>query len=398
MVVKQKKRVLTPPYLHASGQYVKKIKGKWYYYGADKEAALAEWNKQQSYIALDIAPQSRNTSPTLAELGNVYADFLRRQQIADALSSRTAAEYTRSIGRLIDIAGPDSRVVDWRPIDFGALKEKLSEPVRVAKDSKRYGGRTVKRRAASTVAIDIRNLRVFLNWCYEQEHIDKPPRYGKEFSPVGRKVARKQRRLAGRKDMSSDDIKAILSKCKPVMKAIVLLGINGAVGNQDIADIRLDNLPKFRKGREAWIDLPRGKTGAPRRFLLWPETVEAIKNYLLFRPSPAGSENRDRLFVTKNGLAWVRQEGLLRTDSIGNEFTKVRKAAGVKRGAFYDLRRTFRTVADPIKDEDAIDLIMGHVEDADDMGEVYNQGIEDARLRAVCNHVHAWLFGAEVAK
>jgi integrase len=391
------KRKLAPPYLHASGQYVKKLKGRWYYYGTDKEEALAKWRKQQSYIALDIAPQSRNASPTLAELGNVYADFLRRQVASSELSDRTAAEYTRSIGRLVAIAGPDCRVEDWRPIDFGAIKEKLAEPVRVADDSRRYGGRVVKRRANTTVAIDIRNLRVFLNWCYAQKHIEKEPEYGKEFSTVSRKLARKQRRLAGRKDLSNDDVKAILSRCKPVMKAIVLLGINGAVGNQDIADIRLDNLPTFRKGKEAWIDLPRGKTGAPRRFLLWPETVEAIKNYLLFRPAPAGSKNRDRLFVTKYGLAWVRQEGLQRTDSIGNEFTKVRKAAGVKRGAFYDLRRTFRTVADPVKDQDAVDFIMGHVEEADDMGAVYNQGIDDDRLRAVCNHVRNWLFD-EVTK
>jgi integrase len=86
------------------------------------------------------------------------------------------------------------------------------------------------------------------------------------------------------------------------------------------------------------------------------------------------------LFLTKNGLAWVRQDDELRTDSIGNEFSKARKAAKVKRGSFYDLRRTFRTIAASTQDREAIDLVMGHVELPDDMGAVYTQWIADDRL------------------
>lgn len=390
------KRQPSPPFLHSSGQYAKKIGSQWFYYGKDKEAAVAAWEKQLSYIASDIAPPPRGLSPSLVELGNVYADHLRRQVENDELSDRTASEYKRSIHRLVSIAGAECQVAALRPIDFGAIKERLADPVRAGAESKRYGGRAVKRRAISTVAIDVRNLRVFLNWCYKQEHIEHPPKFGDEFSPVSRKALRRKRAADGPKDIAAESIRAILDKCKPPMRAIVLLGINGAVGNQDIADMKLSDLPKFRAGKESWIDLPRGKTGAPRRFLLWPETVEAIKRYLVFRPRPAGSANRDRLFLTKNGLAWVRQDDDLRTDSIGTEFAKVRKAAGVKRGTFYDLRRTFRTRAASTQDREAIDFVMGHIELPDDMGAVYTQWIADDRLRKVCEHVRQWLYGTEV--
>lgn len=391
----QAKRKLAPPYLHASGQYVKKIKGKWFYYGTDKDAALEAWRKQQSYIALDVAPPSRNASPSLAELGNVYADYLRRAVEAEELSDRTAAEYKKSIARLVTIAGADCVIANLRPIDFGAIKEGLAKPVKVAADSTRFGGRKVKRRANTTVAIDIRNLRVFFNWCYKQEHIKAPLRYGDEFSPVSRKALRRKRAVDGPKDLSSKEIRAIIAECKPVMKAIILLGINGAMGNQDIADMKLSELPKL-KG-EVWLDLPRGKTGAPRRFHLWPETVQALKDYILFRPSPAGNENRDRLFITKNGLAWVRQDEHLRCDSIGTQFAKARKAARVERAAFYDLRRTFRTRAAATRDREAVDYIMGHIPNADDMGAVYNQWIDNDRLKRVTDHVRNWLFD-EVTK
>jgi integrase len=181
------------------------------------------------------------------------------------------------------------------------------------------------------------------------------------------------------------------------MKAITLLGINAALGNQDIADIKLSDIGKLKSSGENWIDLPRGKTGAPRRFVLWPETTQAIKNYLVYRPRPAGSDNRERLFLTRNGLSWVRQDGELRTDSIGTEFAKAKTAAKVKRASFYDLRRTFRTIAAQSRDKEACDFVMGHCEDPNDMGAVYTQWIDDDRVRAVVNHVRQWLFG-EVAE
>ena len=69
----------------------------------------------------------------------------------------------------------------------------------------------------------------------------------------------------------------------------------------------------------------------------------------------------------------------------------------MKRGSFYDLRRTFRTIAASTRDREAVDHIMGHVEAADDMGAIYTQWISDDRLRAVADYVRQWLF-SEVAK
>jgi integrase len=57
---------------------------------------------------------------------------------------------------------------------------------------------------------------------------------------------------------------------------------------------------------------------------------------------------------------------------------------------FYCLRHTFRTIADAAKDQPATDHIMGH--ETPHMSSVYREGIEDARLRAVAEHVRRWLF------
>src|SRR5262245_6520973 len=46
---------------------------------------------------------------------------------------------------------------------------------------------------------------------------------------------------------------------------------------------------------------------------------------------------------------------------------------------------------DAARDPVAIDLIMGHTDPT--MGGHYRERVEDSRLQAVADHVHAWLFG-----
>jgi len=36
---------------------------------------------------------------------------------------------------------------------------------------------------------------------------------------------------------------------------------------------------------------------------------------------------------------------------------------------------------------------MGHAARANDMSAIYRQGVDDARLQAVVDHVHDWLYG-----
>jgi integrase len=58
--------------------------------------------------------------------------------------------------------------------------------------------------------------------------------------------------------------------------------------------------------------------------------------------------------------------------------------------SFYSLRHTFETIGGAAKDQIAVDAIMGHVTPG--MGTNYRDSVDDGRLRAVTDHVHAWLF------
>ena len=84
-------------------------------------------------------------------------------------------------------------------------------------------------------------------------------------------------------------------------------------------------------------------------------------------------------------------------DPIAKEFTKLLKRLGLHRPGlgFYGLRRALETIGGDTGDQVAVDAIMGHVPAASDMSAVYRQRVSDARLLALTEHVHRWLFGTE---
>ena len=97
------------------------------------------------------------------------------------------------------------------------------------------------------------------------------------------------------------------------------------------------------------------------------------------------------MFITKYGQPWAKETP---DGPISKETAKLLKRLGlnVRKGlGFYTLRHTFRTVADEAKDQPAADFIMGH--ESPHMSSVYPETISTARLKAVSDHVRAWVFG-----
>jgi integrase len=170
---------------------------------------------------------------------------------------------------------------------------------------------------------------------------------------------------------------------------MIMLGINAGFGNGDCGRLPLSIVDLDR----GVIDYPRPKTGIPRRCALWPETVAAIREALAHRPEPKKPELAGLVFVTSRGLSWAKDTN---DCPVAKETAKLLKVLGIngRKGlGFYTLRHTFRTVADESKDQPAVDYIMGH--EVPHMSSVYRERISDARLIAVADHVHEWLFKKE---
>src|SRR5262249_31675965 len=156
-------------------------------------------------------------------------------------------------------------------------------------------------------------------------------------------------------------------------------------GNSDCGNLPLSALDLECK----WVNFPRPKTGIERRCPLWPETVEALWEALARRPQPKTEADVNLVFVTKYGFRWAKD---IPDSPISKEMRKLLKQLGINgQRNFYTLRHTFRTVADEAKDQPAADYIMGH--EVPHMSSVYRETISDARLKAVTDHVRAWLLG-----
>jgi integrase len=363
-----------PLFPHATGRWAKKIRGKLHYFGpwADPDAALTKYLEQKDDPHAGRKPRPDPLGVTVKDVANAFLNAKQALVDAGELSPRTWAMYKEAADAAVAAFGRGRLVTNLGPDDFGALRRRLA---------KRLGPHGLGSR--------IQAVRCLFKYAFDAGLVDRPLRYGPDFKRPSKKTLRLHRAKQGPKLFTAEEIRRMLGAAGMQLKAMLLLAINAGFGNADCG-----NLPLTAVDLDAGIiDFPRPKTGIPRRCPLWPETVQALKDALAVRPEPKEPADAGLVFVTKYGAAWHRDTGALGNRPISLETGKLLKRLGIngRKGlGFYTLRHVFRTVADEAKDQPAADFIMGH--EVPHMSSVYRETISDARLRAVADHVRAWLF------
>jgi site-specific recombinase XerD len=377
---------LTP---HKSGQFCKKIRGKIHYFGtiADPEAALRRYHEHARGLhAGEIDRVDRTGELTIAELANQFLAAKERKRANGDIEAATFVEYHRDCELLVEHFGRNRTVSSVTRRELAHFRDFLGRGVNATTLNNRVG-----------------NARSIFKFAYDQELIDRPVRFGEEFKRPEKRLLRRARAEAGRMHFHASEIRRVLDAAPPVLRAMVLLGINCGLGNTDIG-----NLPASCVDLErGWLDYARVKTGVARRCPLWPETVGAIRRAVddmarHRRPRAAGAKGL--LFVTRMGHPYTREEyhssrngkpHVVLHDAVADAIQKAMKKAGValKGLGFYGLRRSFETIGAETGNQVAVDHIMGHVPATADMGAVYRQHVAESALRQVTDHVHTWLFG-----
>jgi integrase len=163
--------------------------------------------------------------------------------------------------------------------------------------------------------------------------------------------------------------------------------VNCGFKAHDCAKLKLEHLDLSA----AWINFPRPKTGIKRRCPLWAETVLALRAYLVVRPAAREAAAEGLVFVTTRGRAFSYTEA-------GKPARAAMQTVKVHRKGFglATLRHVFETIAGDSRDQVAVNAIMGHADQS--MAATYRERIDDGRLRAVVDVVHAWLFPEGGAK
>jgi integrase len=361
---------------HPAGYWCKKIRGKLHYFGpwSDPDGALNKYLEQKDDLHAGRTPRPDPGALTAKDAANAFLNAKKTLVDAGELSPLTWADYKRVADDLVAHVGKARLVSDLAPEDFSGLRIKMA---------KKWGPHRLKK--------SVQYVRSLFKFIYESGLIDRPMRFGPAFKRPSAKTLRLHRAKQGPNLFTAEEVHQLLGVAGLQVKAMILLGINCGFGNSDCGNLPLAALDLER----GWVDYPRPKTGIARRCALWPETVEALKVALARRPEPKDPAHAGLVFITKYRQSWFK------TESAGPLILEIRKLLnklginGRKGLGFYTLRHTFRTVADEAKDQPAADYIMGH--EVPHMSSVYRETISDERLRAVADHVRAWLFTPKAA-
>jgi integrase len=372
-----------PLFVHKSGKFgrwCKKIRQRFHYFGPvdpnasdyGAQAALEKWLDEKDALLAGRVPRPQTDDLTIKMGVNAFLTAKRQLVDGGELVERTWTDYHATCGRLLAVIDGERPVDDLRPRDFETLRRHFA-----------------KTRGPVALGNEIARAKILLKWVYDSDLIDRPVKYGQSFKRPSRKALREVRNRQGPRMFTAEEIRSMLTTASVQLKAMILLGINGGLGNADVANIPRRALDL----KNGWLDYPRPKTGVARRVPLWSETVEALRVVLDKRRKPKNKADAGIVFVTKYGARWAKETA---DSPVSKETAKLLTGLGIKRPGvgFYCLRRTFQTIADEARDPLATKAIMGHAEDSSDMSAVYRQGISDERLQAVVDHVHNWLWPA----
>jgi integrase len=358
---------LTP---HPAGYWCKKIRGKLHYFGPwdDSDGALARYLEQKDALHAGRTPRPEREGLTVKQLCNEFLNSKQALVDSGELLARTWTDYKQACDLVVARFGKARLVEDLGPDDFAGLRQYMA-----------------KRWAPTSVRSVIQRVRCLFKFAADNRLIKEPVVYGQNFKRPSPKVLRLEKARQGPKLFTAEEVRRLLAAASVSVKAQILLGINCGFGNTDCGTLPLSAID----WQSAIIDFPRPKTGIPRRCPLWPETVEALRQAIAERPEPKDPARAGLVFITSKGFPWAKD---IADSPLTKEVRKLLTALGINgHRNFYVLRHTHRTVADEAKDQPAADYLMGH--EVSHMSSVYRETISDSRLRAVSDHVRAWLFG-----
>jgi len=368
-----------PLYAHRSGRWAKKIRGRLHYFGPwdDPEAALNLYIDQKDDLLAGREPQ-RKEGLTVRELVNRFLASKEARVETGELKRRSFEDYDATCGRVVEVFGRSRLVTDLRPADFERLR-----------------GEFAKTHGPTALSNDIGRVRVLFNFAYKEGLLEHPMRFG-SFQKPSKAVLRRERQKKGPKMFKAREIRALLKIASPQLRAMILLGINCGLGNNDCVLLPLSALDLKR----GWLDYPRPKTGVERRCRLWPETVKALRKVIQHWKEPHDKAHADKVFITKYRTPWTPKGEHQRDNPISKETVKVLSRLKTHRPGlgFYALRHTFETIAGEAGDQAAVNYIMGHVPAANDMSAVYRERMTPRRLSRVVKHVRGWLFHSKSSR
>ncbi len=365
-----------------TGQYRKKYKGHTLYLGSEPDSVLRQWLDKTDQMDTELSTSVHLAADTLTvkQLCDLMLANKDEKVATGELAKATFRGYLVHGKLITKFFGRDTLISSLTPSDFERLKSHFARP----KPQKRLG-RIIKQKKSNlsleTLRTYIRITKVFFNYAVDAEILDRVPWNKSTFQMPSQKSVDKQQAKRLPRQATREEINAVLAIANDTWKALILLAINSGSGNTDCALLKWSDI----KG-DGWVNTPRNKTSKPRRFKLWPETLESFNKLDRYEDGLVFHGRQSGDYIPKG-----------KTDQISRIFMELTVKANINRQnlSFYSLRHTFQNVADDHLDFPATMRVMGHGKR--EISDVYRGKISDQRLEAVTEHVRRWLFGLDVS-
>ncbi|MEZ6094431.1 MAG: tyrosine-type recombinase/integrase [Pirellulaceae bacterium] len=352
-----------PMYPHRNGQWCRKINGKNYYFGLweDPNGSLDRHNKEYPYLKAGVPVPVELNLLTIGDGVNLFLQHKDEERRAGIITNRWFQDLC-VIGKFI-VENLDRRraVESLTPNDFADIRSKI-----------------VRKHSPSISRNWIARIKSVFKYLWDSRLIRTPVNFGVAFKPPSKMHVRKHRAEKGKQLWTAEQIKSLLAVANPTMRAMMLIAINTGCNNSDIRSMPI----KAFDLDNGWMDFPRAKTFVDRRVPLWPETIQAIKDYLEIRPRFDSEKLSKLLFVTRWGRDWS-------PFAINNEMKKLKAICRIDKGSFIWFRKTVQTIGERCGDIIAVRSIMGHVDGS--ISDHYRQEINDARLTKVTDEIRNWM-------
>jgi integrase len=349
-----------PLTLHKTKQFCKKIRGKIYYFGVDKQLALQRYLEQATYLHTGQMNKRAfgDNGITIKTLCNLYLEYQNSGVQAGQVSASHYRDQVSSLRMLVRFLGQHRLVSEISALDLQNYKRKLL---------KSYG-------SAHRVNLNIAIMKAVFHWAKKNDVLSEIPNID-SVSKV--KVTQKERPI-----FKTQQIQKLIEAANNQMRSMIWLALNCGFGCTDCAELKWQDID-LERGR---VKLNRKKTGIARNLPLWPETVRVLKKLSKFG---------DLVFYTSKGNPWVRtiestdEDGNVKysnDNAISKKFSKLMKKAGLKteKGVgFYTLRRTAATLAARSGDPFAVQKLLGHADLK--MASTYVQDVSEQTDRVVNN-------------
>ena len=328
-----------PLTLHKTGQYCKKIKGKTFYFGKDKQVALERYLEQASLLHHNnsFITKKKNTAITLKTLSELYLQHQLLKVQNGEMTARHHADQNNCLNKFVNTIGRFVKIMDISTLDLQKYRRQIN-----------------KNYSSQRMNLNISIMKAMFHWAKKNEIVDNIP----NIDIISRGKTEHQQRYI----FSPEQIQKLIELGDIQMKAMIWLGLNCGFGCTDCAQLQWENID-FENNR---VIFPRGKTGIMRELPLWPETLDAIKNI-------PHHQDDNLVFHTKHGRPMISEkysriensEKYSSTNMVTTKFSRLIKKAGIhvpKGTGFYSLRRAAATIAARSGDPFAVQRLLGHAD------------------------------------